>query len=76
LSPLIIDTRPEIINTKEKFNLKKDVFMYTKFNGDKLMYVGTEVTEKCDLTTLNNYSVLVDQFKELLSAFSSSEIKA
>ncbi|HTA82654.1 MAG TPA: hypothetical protein VK783_06975 [Bacteroidia bacterium] len=76
LSPLIIDTRPEIIDTKEKFNLKKDVFMYTKFNGDKLMYVGTEVTEKCDLTTLNNYLVLVDQFKELLIAFSSPEIKA
>jgi len=73
LSPLIIDTRPEIIDSKEKFNLKKDIFMYTKFGNDKLMYVGTEITEKCDLSSLSNYPVLVEQFKELLSAFAAPE---
>ncbi|MFI5148757.1 MAG: hypothetical protein ACHQRM_03425 [Bacteroidia bacterium] len=73
LSPLIIDTRPEIIDSKEKFNLKKDIFMYTKFGNDKLMYVGTEITEKCDLSSLSNYPVLIEQFKELLATFASPE---
>jgi hypothetical protein len=73
LSPLIIDTRPEIIDSKEKFNLKKDIFMYTKFAGDRLMYVGTEITEKCDLSSLSNYAVLVEQFKNLLLAFAAPE---
>jgi hypothetical protein len=71
LSPLVIDTRPEIIDTKEKFNIKKDIFMYTKFINDKLMYLGTEVNEKCDLSPLSTYPLLVEQFKELLSSFST-----
>ncbi|MBI5219492.1 MAG: hypothetical protein HY958_11230 [Bacteroidia bacterium] len=67
LSPLIIDTHSETIDAKEKFDIKKDVFLYTKFRGDQIMYVGTEVTEKCDLRSLSNYSVLVNEFKELIS---------
>jgi hypothetical protein len=66
LSPLIIDTRTEVIDTKEKFNIKKDIFMYTKFRDRKLMYVGTEVTEKCDLTNLSNYNELVADFETLM----------
>ena len=31
LSPLIIDTHSEVLDTKEKFGIKKDIFMYTKF---------------------------------------------
>ena len=69
LSPLIIDTHPEIIDSKEKFNIKKDIFMYTKYKGDKIMYLGTEVTEKCDLSNLSNYDALVEEFKEILSLF-------
>jgi hypothetical protein len=67
LSPLIIDTHSEVLDTKEKFGIKKDIFMYTKFRNDQLMYVGTEVTEKCDLRALSNYSQLVEEFKELLA---------
>ncbi|MFH0841934.1 MAG: hypothetical protein V1903_04855 [Bacteroidota bacterium] len=66
LSPLVIDTNAEVIDDKEKFDIKKDIFLYTKFRGDQLMYVGTEVTEKCDLRSLHNYSILVDQFKDML----------
>jgi hypothetical protein len=66
MSPLIIDTRTEVIDTKEKFNLKKDIFMYTKFREKKLMYVGTEVTEKCDLSSLSNYHILVTDFESLM----------
>lgn len=65
LSPLIIDTRTEVIDSKEKFNIRKDIFMYTKYRDGKLMYVGTEVTEKCDLTILSNYQDLVSDFSGL-----------
>jgi len=70
LSPLIIDTNSEVIDDKEKFDIKKDIFLYTKFRGDQLMYVGTEVTEKCDLRSLHNYSILVDQFRDMLATIS------
>jgi hypothetical protein len=67
LSPLVIDTHSEILDTKEKFGIKKDIFLYTKFREDHIMYVGTEVTEKCDLRKLSNYDQLVTEFRELLS---------
>ena len=72
LSPLIIDTNSEVIDDKEKFDIKKDIFMYTKFRNDHLMYVGTEVTEKCDLRSLHNYELLVAQFKDMLATISGS----
>jgi len=72
LSPLVIDTNSEVIDDKEKFDIKKDIFMYTKFRGDQLMYIGTEVTEKCDLRSLHNYANLVSQFKDMLATISGS----
>lgn len=67
LSPLIIDTNCEIIDHKEKFDLKKDIFLYTKYKPEMMMFVGTEVTEKCDLRSLSNYPVLLGEFKQLMS---------
>jgi hypothetical protein len=66
LSPLIIDTNAETIDHKDKFDIKKDIFLYTKFRNDHLMYSGTEVTEKCDLRTLSNYDNLVEEYKSLM----------
>jgi hypothetical protein len=71
LSPLIIDTSTEVLDTKEKFDLKKDIFMYSKFRNDQLMYLGTEVTEKIDLRSLKNYETLLMEFKHLLSTIST-----
>jgi hypothetical protein len=71
LSPLIIDTSHEIIDNKEKFDIKEDIFMYTKFLNDQLMYIGTEVTEKCDLRSLHNYPILVSQFRDMMETFQS-----
>ena len=68
LSPLIIDTHTEVLDAKEKFKIKKDVFLYTKFRNDHLMYLGTEVTEKCDLRALSNYDQLLDEFKAMQTA--------
>ncbi len=76
LSPLIMDTHCEVLDTKEKFGIKKDIFMYTKFRNDHLMYLGTEVTEKCDLRALSNYGQLVEEFKELLSTISPQAVAA
>lgn len=72
LSPLIIDTNSEVIDDKEKFDIKKDIFLYTKFRSDQLMYIGTEVTEKCDLRSLHNYAILVAQFKDMLATIAGS----
>ncbi|HYV93859.1 MAG TPA: hypothetical protein VE978_18930 [Chitinophagales bacterium] len=66
LSPLIIDTRTEVIDQREKFSIKKDIFLYTKFQNGKLVYAGTEVTEKCDLSLLSSYPDLQAQFTELM----------
>jgi hypothetical protein len=74
LSPLIIDTNSEIIDNKEKFDIKKDIFMYTKFRDDHLMYIGTEVTEKCDLRSLHNYQLLLSQFKDMIVTISGNDI--
>jgi len=70
LSPLIIDTSSEVLDSKEKFDIKKDIFMYSKFRNDQLMYSGTEVTEKIDLRSLKNYETLLKEFRRILSAIS------
>jgi len=73
LSPLVIDTNTEVLDQKEKFSIKKDIFMYTKYRNEQLFYLGTEVTEKCDLRALSNYDILVTEFKDLVSIISSAE---
>ena len=68
LSPLIIDTNSEVLDHKDKFDIKKDIFMYTKYRSGHIMYIGTEVTEKCDLRSLSNYDILVQQYEEMIKA--------
>ncbi len=74
LSPLIIDTNSEVIDSKEKFDIRKDIFMYTKYRNGHLMYLGTEVTEKCDLRALSNYNILVEEFRALMMTVGGIEI--
>jgi hypothetical protein len=76
LSPLIIDTSSEVLDSKEKFEIKKDIFMYSKFRNDQLMYLGTEVTEKIDLRSLKNYETLLMEFRHMLSIIlSEAEVR-
>jgi hypothetical protein len=70
LSPLVIDTSTEVLDSKEKFEIKKDIFLYSKFRDDHLMYLGTEVTEKVDLRSLKNYGTLLSEFRHLLETIS------
>lgn len=74
LSPLVIDTNSEIIDDKKKFEIKKDIFLYTKFRNNHLMYAGTEVTERCDLRNLHNYSNLLEQFNDMLLTISPESV--
>lgn len=74
LSPLVIDTRTEVIDQKEKFSIKKDIFLYTKFQNGRLFYVGTEVTEKCDLSNLSSYPDLQAQFSEMMKYILNSPV--
>jgi hypothetical protein len=74
LSPLIIDTNSETIDAKEKFDIRKDIFMYTKYRSGHLMYLGTEVTEKCDLRSLSNYSILLEEYRGLMSAIGGVDV--
>jgi hypothetical protein len=74
LSPIIIDTHSETIDAKEKFDIRKDIFMFTKYKEGHLMYVGTEVTTKCDLRSLSNYNTLLDEYKDLMLKIGGVEI--
>lgn len=71
LSPLVIDTHSEVIDSREKFNLKKDIFLYSKYRDGQLFFVGTETTEKCDLRPLTNYKALVSEYELMLELLTS-----
>jgi hypothetical protein len=74
LSPLVIDTNSETIDAKEKFDIRKDIFMYTKYRDGNLMYLGTEVTEKCDLRSLSKYGQLVEEYRDLIKIICEIEV--
>jgi hypothetical protein len=74
LSPLVIDTNAETIDSKEKFEIRKDIFMYTKYREGHLMYLGTEITGKCDLRALSNYNILLEEFKKLMLDVAGVEV--
>jgi hypothetical protein len=72
LSPLVIDTRTEVLDAREKLGLRKDIFLFSKVVGGKLGYVGTEVTERCDLSPLSSYGRLQAEVEELLTVLGSA----
>jgi hypothetical protein len=74
LSPLVIDTNSETIDAKEKFDIRKDIFMYTKYRDGNLMYLGTEVTEKCDLRSLSKYGQLVEEYRDMIKVICEIEV--
>jgi hypothetical protein len=38
------------------------------------MYLGTEVTEKCDLRSLSNYGILLEEYRELMLTIGGVEV--
>ena len=76
LSPLIIDTHFEKMESREKLTkLKKDVYLYSKWdkNNKRLHYVGTEAVEKTDMRLVSFYEQLVKEFEEIMQTFSTEE---
>lgn len=71
LSPLVIDTHGEQIDTKEKLALRKDVFLFSKFREGGLFYSGAEATERSDLRALGNYTQLVAEFQDMMATMSN-----
>lgn len=73
LSPLVIDTHFETIDSREKLKkIKKDIYLYTKWNKDNrhIHYVGTEAEEKVDMRIVSFYDQLVVEFQEIMEVFS------
>ena len=66
LSPFIIDTNGESIDTKEKQLLKKDVYVFDNYDGLHLNYVGVEAESIGDLAVLSDYSLLQEEFEQLI----------
>ena len=76
LSPLVIDTHFEKMESREKLTkLKKDVYLYSKWDksAKRLYYVGTEAVEKIDMRLVSFYDQLVKEFEEIMQTFCSEE---
>lgn len=76
LSPLIIDTHFEKMESREKLTqLKKDVYLYSKWdkNTKRLHYTGTETVEQVDMRLVSFYDTLVKEFEEIIGTFSSPD---
>jgi hypothetical protein len=70
LSPLIIDThQAELVSREQVETIKKDIFLFSRRDRDgRLRYVGTTVTEQCDLRCLPCYGRLQAEFGDYLKA--------
>lgn len=74
LSPLIIDTHYETIDSPEKkLKLKKDVLLYSKYDDSQalLNYTGTESFERPDATFLSFYETLKAEFQDIYHTLSN-----
>jgi hypothetical protein len=69
LSPFIIDTGIERIDTKEKTAIKKDIFLYSRYQNDRLEFTGTEATDKHDLRVLSTYPMMMEDIKAFVAIF-------
>jgi predicted XRE-type DNA-binding protein len=76
LSPLIIDTYSERMESREKLTkVKKDIYLYSKWDMKRqyLQYVGTEAEEKPDIRMVSFYDHLVKNYEDIMSKFSVTE---
>jgi hypothetical protein len=74
LSPLIIDSHFETIDSPEKkLKIKKDVLLYSKYDAGQslISYAGTESIEKPDATFLSFYETLKEEFQDIYQTLSN-----
>jgi hypothetical protein len=72
LTPLIIDTGTFLAEDKENFDVKNDIMLYHKAEGNNLLYNGSEVTEKSDLRIMKNYPLILSQFRDMVETISGT----
>ncbi len=65
LSPFVIDTHAENIKDVKK-RVKRDVFLFQKFDGNQLHYSGSDVLTPTDLSEMDNYPMLLDEYQDAL----------
>jgi len=70
LSPFVIDTHHEdLVSRAQVESVKKDIFLFSRRDRDgRLRYLGTTVTEQCDLRHLPCYSRLQAELGDYLKA--------
>jgi hypothetical protein len=73
LSPLIIDTASFMVDVPATNNIKKDIFIYDGNQDSRLNYRGCRVTEKCDLSGLPDYPMLIAQFRDMMDTISGDQ---
>lgn len=66
LSPFVIDTHSEHVRDMKK-RIKRDVFLFQKFDGDHLHYTGSEVLAVTNLSEMDNYNMLVEEYNDALN---------
>jgi hypothetical protein len=68
-----VDTHTEVLDSPEKIkHLRKDIFLYTKWDREMIHYVGTEARERCDLRSLSYYDLLVEELQEYFTCFGAA----
>ena len=63
-----IDRAPAIKNSS-----MPRLILYSKFSKGELFYTGTEISDKCDMSKLDNYGVLMNDFTEMIKVLNPKE---
>ncbi len=66
LSPLIIDTHHVKVDQPNR-SIVKDVFLFESFEDQKLSYAGTAVANTVNLSNLENYDALCEEYQETIN---------
>ena len=69
LSPLIVDTHSDSRSVQGNMPLKKDIFLFLGETNGALSYLGTETTQRADLSKYKFYENLQSSLMDLKEAF-------
>lgn len=67
LSPLLIDTHNEDISNNERGGMKRDIFLFERYDGQKLFYSGTEYAGTDELSQLADYEELLASYTGMIN---------
>jgi AraC-like DNA-binding protein len=70
LSPFIVDTHGAIIKSAEAHTLKRDIFLFDRYENNNLKFYGSELNSTESLSYLEQYDDLVAEYNEMIKIFS------